>query len=469
MKINQESRYFCQTTKYKGLGMFPFKIADVTKELEEKCPTLCSSLQAIAKPGSTSVQPRVWAAAMLLLNTRNKNVNAFQKLISILLWKGQLKSQMFRRLRLFGLSIARGTVLNVIDKLAAKYDTKANGWRRAITEQEDIKSPFSVGANYELPEVVNDTEEEVDEEEGLDVQADFEDEEEDGIMHMQDEDIRASEHDYGVSRSATSHEDHCYYNGNEGVTTSASLIQDPDTDMTTETEGLEHLDANMTTETEDLDQQDANMTTETEDLDQQEQLPTMQSPVQSQPQQHILDKDQLHPGYQVVFDNVNIHQKRRHKTSQNQNDQHNLVQLYAVLDRVNLEHLPNEAPILPDVRMLGRDTWWLPARDQQCMKSEIQTIIERVLVDYIPCLKPFKDVTKPHILHQYSSDNLKKSEVNKLGLLRLDEMRTGDMINIMDDTQEKRCPRTADGKVIPIPLGVMACQLIIPGMHSMED
>ena len=80
---------------------------------------------------------------------------------------------------------------------------------------------------------------------------------------------------------------------------------------------------------------------------------------------------QLHPGYQIVFDNINVHQKRRHKTSTNKNVQHNLVQLYAVLDRVNCEYLPDDKPILSDVKALGRDAWWLPADEQQLIKDEI--------------------------------------------------------------------------------------------------
>ena len=80
-----------------------------------------------------------------------------------------------------------------------------------------------------------------------------------------------------------------------------------------------------------------------------------------------------------MFDNVNIHQKRRHKTSANKNLQHNLVQLYAVLDRVNCEHLPDDAPILSDVRDLPRDRWWLPDDEQLMMKKEINVSVTYAL------------------------------------------------------------------------------------------
>ncbi|XP_072026228.1 uncharacterized protein [Amphiura filiformis] len=169
----------------------------------------------------------------------------------------------------------------------------------------------------------------------------------------------------------------------------------------------------------------------------------MQSPG-SQSQQPDLDNNQLHPGYQVVFDNVNIYQKRRHKTSQNKNEQHNLVQLYAVLDRINCEDLPDEAPILPDVRELGRDTWWLPATEQLQMKQEIEVLISRVITDYLKCLKHLKPIVQQHIPHKNSTQTVIKSDVNKLGLLKLDEMQSGDMIEIMTTVEDQCCPKTME-------------------------
>ena len=73
-----------------------------------------------------------------------------------------------------------------------------------------------------------------------------------------------------------------------------------------------------------------------------------------------------------MFDNVNVHQKRRHQTKTNKNQQLNLVQLFAVEDRVNLEELPNDEPILSDITALSQDTWWLPVREQICMQQELQ-------------------------------------------------------------------------------------------------
>ena len=62
---------------------------------------------------------------------------------------------------------------------------------------------------------------------------------------------------------------------------------------------------------------------------------------------------------------------RRHKTESNKNEQLNLVQLFAVQDRVNLYELLNDDPILSDISDLSQDTWWLPMREQVYMKEEL--------------------------------------------------------------------------------------------------
>ena len=73
-------RYNCKTTKYKGLGVLPFKIEDAYQEFEAKCATLCAFLKAVVKGDKHRHR---YASAMILTKKRNK-VNSFQKLLSML-------------------------------------------------------------------------------------------------------------------------------------------------------------------------------------------------------------------------------------------------------------------------------------------------------------------------------------------------------------------------------------------------
>ena len=84
-------RYYSKTTRFKGLGILPFKIQDACEDFKVRCPTLYACLEAVTKTGTNP--NRLYASAMILLNARNSRINAFQKLTSMLLWKGQLKAK----------------------------------------------------------------------------------------------------------------------------------------------------------------------------------------------------------------------------------------------------------------------------------------------------------------------------------------------------------------------------------------
>ena len=86
-------RYYVKTTPFKGMGVFPFSIDSLYKDIQQRCPSLCATMLAAVKPSLwATAAPRIVAAASILLQTRSKQCNAFQKLISLLLWKGQCKS-----------------------------------------------------------------------------------------------------------------------------------------------------------------------------------------------------------------------------------------------------------------------------------------------------------------------------------------------------------------------------------------
>ncbi|XP_072019454.1 uncharacterized protein [Amphiura filiformis] len=78
------------------------------------------------------------------------------------------------------------------------------------------------------------------------------------------------------------------------------------------------------------------------------------------------------------------------------------------------------------------------------MKQEIEVLISRVITDYLKCLKHLKPIVQQHIPHKNSTQTVKKSDVNKLGLLKLDEMQSGDMIEIMTTVEDQCCPKTME-------------------------
>ena len=49
-----------------------------------------------------------------------------------------------------------------------------------------------------------------------------------------------------------------------------------------------------------------------------------------------------------------------------------MITAYSVLDRVNCEHLPDDHPILSDIKQLSRDAWWLSESNQMKIKEELK-------------------------------------------------------------------------------------------------
>ncbi|XP_052071483.1 uncharacterized protein LOC127709853 [Mytilus californianus] len=154
--------------------------------------------------------------------------------------------------------------------------------------------------------------------------------------------------------------------------------------------------------------------------------------------------------FQIVMDNLNLHQKTRHKTLDTSNKVHNLVHSIGIQHRVttDLESLLPQADILsiPNEAFVPNQT------DHDDLYADFQILIQRALVTYIPELKDFRDLVTFHIEHQYSKASEKKSDIVPLGILEKDENITEQMIEVVQHLQQY-VPKTNDGKFIPILLG----------------
>ncbi|CAC5367378.1 unnamed protein product [Mytilus coruscus] len=154
--------------------------------------------------------------------------------------------------------------------------------------------------------------------------------------------------------------------------------------------------------------------------------------------------------FQIVMDNLNLHQKTRHKTLDTSNKVHNLVHSIGIQHRVttDLESLLPQADILsiPNEAFIPNKT------DHDDLYSDFRILIQRALVTYIPELKDFRDLVTFHIEHQYSKASEKKSDIVPLGFLEKDENITEQMIEVVQHLQQY-VPKTNDRKFIPILLG----------------
>ena len=114
--------------------------------------------------------------------------------------------------------------------------------------------------------------------------------------------------------------------------------------------------------------------------------------------------------FQIVMDNLNINQKARHKTSENNNKVHNLTHSIAVQDRVASDGLDEVHP-QADILSVPDEAFIPSVEDHHALYSDLKHLIQRTLVDFIPAFSEYKDVVQYHIDHEYSKESTKKSNV----------------------------------------------------------
>ena len=76
------------------------------------------------------------------------------------------------------------------------------------------------------------------------------------------------------------------------------------------------------------------------------------------------------------------------------------------------------------------------SEDVSTVKSNLVVLVSRVLTQYLPGLAPFRKAIPKHIVHKYSSEMAKKSEVVVLDVQMKNENLHTDMISIMNTLQE---------------------------------
>ena len=73
--------------------------------------------------------------------------------------------------------------------------------------------------------------------------------------------------------------------------------------------------------------------------------------------------------------------------------------------------------------------YFLPSSsDYDAVKKNLDVLVGRILTEYFPSLAPFSKVVPKHILHKYSAEMCKKSEVVVFDVLMKNEAEMMDML-----------------------------------------
>ena len=82
------------------------------------------------------------------------------------------------------------------------------------------------------------------------------------------------------------------------------------------------------------------------------------------------------------------------------------------------------------------NAFFLPNRaDVLAAKENLVILVARIITNYFAALTPFSKLVPKHILHRYSNEMSKKSEVVVLDVLMKNEAKNRDMLDIMNTLQ----------------------------------
>jgi len=98
-------------------------------------------------------------------------------------------------------------------------------------------------------------------------------------------------------------------------------------------------------------------------------------------------------------------------------------------------HLPNIGKVKP-ITSISAESFLPTTTEISAVKTNIIVIVSRILTQYIHDLSPMSKAVTQHIIHKYSSEMSKKSEVVLLDVLMKNEAKASDMIEIMKKMHE---------------------------------
>lgn len=116
------------------------------------------------------------------------------------------------------------------------------------------------------------------------------------------------------------------------------------------------------------------------------------------------------PSYQIVGDNVDLHQKPTNRSIERRARDHHWFHLYAVRDRISGLDQSNDAPIA-NIATVPLQTFLPSLAECLQLREEFAVLVSWVLVARMAYLEPLKSVVSEHIRHKHYSEVKAKSEI----------------------------------------------------------
>jgi hypothetical protein len=109
------------------------------------------------------------------------------------------------------------------------------------------------------------------------------------------------------------------------------------------------------------------------------------------------------PGFKLTIDNVDYHQNVHYMTEEHQNIDRHYVTVNATTNRISGNHLSTDSPV-PGIKQMENGKCIPNHIEQKVQRANYITLVQRILVENIPCLEFGQDVVEKHIHHKYSKE-----------------------------------------------------------------
>lgn len=118
----------------------------------------------------------------------------------------------------------------------------------------------------------------------------------------------------------------------------------------------------------------------------------------------------LYPGFQIVFDNLNIGKKAHAKTVC-RNKHLDLVHGYAILDSANVEYMDDSGP-MDDILTKPNSSFILSKGEHRQIRDTLKILVQRCMVEYLPFFREHcATFVVKHIPHPHEDSMAQKSVI----------------------------------------------------------
>ena len=107
-------------------------------------------------------------------------------------------------------------------------------------------------------------------------------------------------------------------------------------------------------------------------------------------------------GHKITIDNVDYRQEVHYMTQDHQTLDRHYLSVCATKNRVHGNHLSSQPRPVDGLKDMDNGLCIPSHLDHSLQRGNYITLIERVLVQNLPCLEVFKDVAVQHIQHAYT-------------------------------------------------------------------